>query len=186
MKIRNLSIFKSKDTFIHLYERLFLLEKILIQIDKLRIIDINTINILEKKSISHIEILQNQYILFYVLYRSMFQRAEWEEGINGEICPSSYNLPDKEKNFMKIHNEIIDCVNSNFAHQDYKTFSRHIYNDPVIQNHKKYQVTLSNLKNHPKGMQMYVKIMIISVREVYKGLFNEDLLLFMRDFKTLY
>ncbi len=170
--ILNLNEFKDKKTFIFLYERLLALEKLTQQLKSLLGLPVEVINFLESKNIRWSNLIDLHYNNFYIFYRSMFQKSDWEKNIRKHIDPSSYFGNDL--NNLNFHNDICLFVDKVLAHQDYGSGLRTIFG-PIEKEGYPYWVVSTYHKHHPQNVQKHIVIMLATVRDVYKNKFGEEL-----------
>lgn len=122
--------FQQEKTFIFLQGRVLEMEQIINLLESIEKLPTSTgsLNIPLEKCRYIVNILYpslTEYIL--VLYRSMFQNAEWEDGVKGSIDCKEYGFDKDEE---KLHKDICAYVNQNIAHQDNAAQRQIKNNDP--------------------------------------------------------
>lgn len=115
--------------------------------------------------------------LAYVWYRSMFQSAEWEEGIENHIFPEAYSYTEQE---IIIHEEIVSYVNWTSGHQDnpkaYEAKMRGIYHPGSIEvKGNKHSIVTTSKKNLTISFKPLVEKMKQAIESTHFNKENEAL-----------
>lgn len=105
-----------EDELVKLFERSFAIKELL---EKLLEIRENLIPL--SKIIDPLNILFSINSYICVLYRSLFQNAEWIRGNSKQSIDPTAIFKTDFTNWENKHNEIIDYVNKVIAHQDIST-----------------------------------------------------------------
>jgi predicted transcriptional regulator len=177
-EIKNLNEFEYKKTFKLLYERLSEIEKLKNTIESIRGLPIDLYNALFKHNIDVLSLIYVHTKLAFVLYRSMFQSANWEEGISGYISPDAYSYDEDQKN---LHDEILKYVDWVLAHQDIIESSspeeeknmRGVYpQEPSDENENKY-LTYDLIKYHAHELSPLINLMKEAIKNAYFNKFEE-------------
>lgn len=115
-KIKNLDEFKDKKTYKFLDDRVNYIEELIKQIDAIRTLPSEIEKSLSEHKVETFLLFRAFTELVFILYRSMFQKADWEDGFTwSEITPMAYHYTDEH---LRLHSEIINYVDKVLAHQD--------------------------------------------------------------------
>lgn len=175
-KIKNLNEFKKNETFFLLNERASYIKKLIDEVMAIRKLPVEVLNILEKSGVSVMNLIRSHTELIFVLYRSMFQRAAWEDSSRCEITEDAYFYDEESK---KIHTEIKSHVDYVLAHQDnissLNENKRGIYPPVNDENGNKYYATWSWIKLHAHELSPLIDLMKEAIKTTYFQKFNEHL-----------
>lgn len=175
--IEQLTDFKEKNTLILLYERTLYIERIISIYDNIRSLDTKIVNYLGERGLPLL--CGTDFILTdatYVLYRSLFQSAQWEKD-KCKISEKAYGIEGRDKEY---HDKVVDYVNKVLAHQDNVNskidtcFQRMPYE---IQNHPDgfEFVVISNGKGPASDLKSLVDLIKSSILKAYKVKFGKEL-----------
>ncbi|KTC86532.1 hypothetical protein Lbru_0473 [Legionella brunensis] len=89
--ITHLEEFSEQNTFIRLLNRVNELKRLISVVQNLRSLHINLINMLSKNDVNFYELIIDEYQLFSIYYRSLFQASKWEGSCFAHIDPTAYN-----------------------------------------------------------------------------------------------
>ena len=162
--IQDLKEFKDPKTFILLFDRALYIERL--------------IKTIEERLIQLIAIGVHSYFidLIYVLYRSMFQKATWENGINKHITTDAYSYTPQDQ---ILHTELLENVDWVLAHQDNLNASasgrRHVYDIMLDKNGVEYTVTYIGRPTLSRNVEPLILLMKTAILKAYKDKFGKDL-----------
>jgi len=171
-----LSEFTDEKTFYLLDERASHIEKLILEVEKLRNLPIEIWNIFETYSLSISDFMISHTELICILYRSMFQAASFESGARIPISTDAYNYQAEDE---KLHDRIITYADEILAHQDnynsVKNDSRNIYPETINLNGIDYYIPYRKIEFHADFILALVLKMKKSILDIYYSKFDKKM-----------
>lgn len=155
---------------VFLFERTAYIEDMLVELEKIHHIPVQLINNLGNY-INYLRIIRTYTEYISVLYRSLFEKAEWIKGYNWKpIDPQAFFTPTEWVNWKDEHYKIINKVDKDIAHQDANTDTRHRYPDIKDESGRVLKV-IGNFNQNLLGLELLEKIRIIKekINKEYKS-----------------
>jgi len=175
-EIIELNVF-SGPTLKMLLSRVNRINDLLNQVISFRKIDIKLINSMQGCGIDifHFPITHTQ--LAFVLYRSLFQEANWEERCRGhKIRPKAYGF---DTNDFKIHSQIQGYANQVLCHQNIETSvkrgTRALYPDEYVKEDGSAFSIVHGTIDHIDILEPLLNKMRDKISEVYLEVFKQPI-----------